>query len=132
MISTRVLVGLTGLLLAALVLAPVSPGAETVRHSGVVLDVDRQAGTIVLGELREWQAQRGIEIVRRPVVIENATMFVRVRRQGEAPSGYRGDWTEERLDAWSVQAGDFVTVEGVYDGPRLVAMRITVVAGESP
>jgi hypothetical protein len=38
----------------ALVLTPVSHAAETVRYSGVVLGVDREAGTIILGELREW------------------------------------------------------------------------------
>lgn len=118
---------LTALLLVMLVLTSASPGAEISRHSGIVLAVDRVAGTVILGELREWRTQQGVEIIRRPIVVEVATAFVRARRQPEAPSGYRGDWTEEALAAWGLQEGDFVTVECVHEGSRLVATRITLV-----
>ena len=125
-IAIRVLIRrLSGPLLMALVLAPVSHAAETVRYSGVVLGVDREAGTIILGELREWWTVRGLEVIRRPIVVELATVSVRVRRP-RAPGRDRGEWTEEPLDPGGLHEGDAVMVDCVYEGSRVVATTITL------
>lgn len=110
----------------ALVLGPVSHAAETVRYSGVVLGVDREAGTIILGELREWWTVRGLEVIHRPIVVELATVSVRVRRPPQAPGRDRGEWTEEPLDPGGLHEGDVVTVDCVYEGSRVVATTITL------
>lgn len=125
-IAIRVLVRrLSGSLLVALALSTVSHGAETVRYAGVVLGVDREAGTVILGELREWWTVRGAEIVRRPIVVEMASASVRVRRP-LAPGRDRSEWIEEPLDPGSLHEGDVVMVDGVYEGSRVVATTITL------
>jgi hypothetical protein len=116
----------------ALALTAVSYGAETVRYSGVILGVDREAGTIILGELREWWTVRGAEIVRRPMVVEMATASVRVRRPPEAPGRDRSEWTEEPLDPGGLHEGDVVMVDCVYEGSRVVATTITLLDEKRP
>lgn len=43
-----------------------------------------------------------------------------------SPSGYAGDFVETMVGPEGVYLGDFVTVECVHEGQRLVALKITV------
>jgi hypothetical protein len=120
---------LVWLLAAAFVLAllEIAAGAEMVKHSGTLLAVDRTAGTVTLGELGPWRVERGVtQVDRLTVVVTSGTEFARVRR-GEGDAAYFRDWVEEPLAAWSVRAGDFVTIDCRHEGRRMVAVKVTVV-----
>lgn len=120
----------TGVLVAtALVLGvAVVAGADTLRHSGRVIAVDRDAGTIVLDELGPWTVRRGATVTtRRAITVPPGTEFVRVQRAEDAPSGFPGDFVEVPLEPWRVEVGTFVTVEGVQVNGRLTARRVVVV-----
>jgi hypothetical protein len=97
-------------------------------HSGTVLAVDSDKGTIVIGEVGPWRTKDGqTEITRQTVVVEPSTQFVLVKRTREpGPSGWPGGFVEEPLGAWAVKGGDFVTVRVEMKGRRPTATRVLV------
>ena len=120
-------------LAAALVGLGSHPGvaAETVKHSGTILAIDTDGGRFVLEEIGPWQVRGGVtQVIRREIVMTPATQFAIVVR-ANAPGGFAGDFVEGPLDPAAVEVGDLVTVECRHDGPRLVAIKITIAdAGE--
>jgi hypothetical protein len=97
-------------------------------HSGTVMVVDPQKGTIVLGEVGPWHVKDGqTEITRRTIAVEPSTQFVMLKRSLEpGPSGWPGDFVEMPLGAWAVKGGDFVTVRVDQKEKRSIATRIAV------
>ncbi len=127
---------LTGWLLGLFsLLAVTSACAETVtaRHSGVVVAVDKAAGTIVLGDMGPKPKSGGSKLTHYTTTLTPSTAFVRVRRgAGTAPSGWVGDYVETKLQAWDIKPGDWVTV-GVEAGKqRMTAVTVTVVDTTEP
>lgn len=113
----------------AVVLALAGPAAAQVvqKHSGVIADVDEQAGTFVLAELGPWRLRDGRTVVTyRTIALRPETTFAIVFRDEEAASGYRNDFVETPLEAAGVYVDDYVTVECLHEGPRFVALKITV------
>jgi hypothetical protein len=97
-------------------------------HSGTVMAVDPEKGTIVLGEVGPWHVKEGqTEITHRTIAVEPSTQFVMLKRTREpGPSGWPGDFVEVPLGAWAVKGGDFVTVRVEQKGKRPIATRIAV------
>jgi hypothetical protein len=94
--------------------------------------VDRDSGTIIVGEIGPWQVKDGkTEITKRTIAVGPTTQFVASRRTKEpGPAGWPGEFVEVRLDQWAVKAGDFVTVHVEKDGTRATATKITVAVTE--
>ena len=68
-----------------LVVAPAAGSAETVSHSGTITAVDRNAGTLELGEIGPWQVRDGATVVtRHRIAVTPFTSFVRAWRVAEA------------------------------------------------
>jgi len=97
-------------------------------HSGTVVAVHPQKGTIVLGEVGPWHVKDGqTEITHRTIDVGPSTQFVMLQRSREpGPSGWPGDFVEAPLGAWAVKGGDFVTVRVERKGKRPIATRIAV------
>ncbi len=88
--------------------------AAAADHSGTLMAVDRDRGTIVIGEVGPWQVKEGkTEITRKTIAVGAATQFVEVK-----------------LDPWMVREGDFVTVRVEKDGKLPTATKITVTVME--
>lgn len=105
---------------------PAADAARTVRYSGTVAAIDPDRGVMILEEVGPWRVERGATVVtRRMISLTPSTkydLFMRVN----APGAFAGDFIEVILDIDHVAPGDFVTVEGVRDGERLVALTVTV------
>ncbi|MEK7700648.1 MAG: hypothetical protein AAB418_01450 [candidate division NC10 bacterium] len=113
-------------IVAALALAPGTAAASD--HSGTVMAIDPDKGTIVVGEVGPWQLKDGkTEITRQTIVVTPSTRFVASKRSREpGPAGWPGEFVEVPLSAWAVKPGDFVTVHVEKAGTRWTATKITV------
>ena len=131
-IGGRVLAGwLFGCSVLALLLS--GSGEAAARHAGIVMAVDKTAGTIVMGDMGPLLANGKSEITRYTVQVTLSTQFVLVKRtSGVAPSGWIGDYVETNLPAWEVKPGDWVTIAGETQGQRVKAAKITVVDMSEP
>ena len=127
--SKRMRVWTVGFVGCAL-LASVSTGwgaAPAKTYAGQILAVDRAAGTIVVGDMGPLLDDGQSKITHRSIRVTPATEFASVRRgAGEAPSGWIGDFVEQRLPAWDVKPGDFVAVT-VASGAGPAAVKVMVV-----
>ncbi|HEV8473065.1 MAG TPA: hypothetical protein VGR82_09840 [Methylomirabilota bacterium] len=115
---------LTGLILAAPSLAA---GADAVKYSGTVVSVDQAAGVLVLATLEEGRRDGGpTPVTGVRVALTPSTAIVEARRApGARPDG---EFVDSPVPLSRLTPGDFVTVESVRDGKRLVARTVTVVA----
>ena len=97
-------------------------------HSGTVMAVDPEKGTIVVGEVGPWQVKDGkTQITRQTIVVAPSTQFVASKRSREpGPAGWPGEFVEVPLGAWAVKPGDFVTVHVEKVGTGRTATKITV------
>jgi hypothetical protein len=103
------------------------------RHAGLVMSVDRVAGTIVVGDMGPRLESGDSKVTPQTIRITPSTRFVRVTRApGAAPSGWQGDYVERTLPSWDVKPGDWVsaTVDGAEPGAD--AVKITVVDTAEP
>lgn len=107
---------------------PAWAGSETTNISGTVLALNRDAGTIVLGEIGPWRVKGGAtEVTPRTIAVTSATEFKQVKRaSGAGASGWVGDFVEVGLGAWEIKKGDFVTVQVRQEGPRVTALKVEV------
>lgn len=108
--------------------------AETAKVSGTIVAVDKEAGTIVVGEVGPWRVKgEATEVTSRTIAVTSETAFKLARRAaGAGPTGWVGEFVEGAIAPWQVKPGDFVTVEFRRDGERLTAVRIVVTVPESP
>jgi hypothetical protein len=119
-------------LLIVAVLVPGSAVAQVIKHSGSLLDVDAERGTIVLAEVGPWRLDTETAVITvRTIVVTPDTDFALVRRV-DAPTGLPGDFVVDDVEAWAIYPGDFVTIDCVHRGSRLIALRIVVVEGGAP
>ena len=122
--------GLAAVALGVIV-GPAAEAGEVQRHSGTV--VAREGGLIQLAEIGPWQVRQGETVITHYTIeVTPATALTLVRRDEEPLSGFPGDWVEEGLEPWDLLEGDFVTVDCLHEGGRLIALKITVVAPEEP
>ncbi|HEX9818628.1 MAG TPA: hypothetical protein VGD07_03340 [Methylomirabilota bacterium] len=100
--------------------------APTTTHSGTVAAIDPAGGVLILEEVGPWRVEQGRTVViERTVALTADTKFNSFIRVN-VPGAFAGDFLEVALDADSVTPGDFVTVEGVRERGRLVAVRVTI------
>lgn len=123
-----------GWLLGLSILALAVPHrSDAARHAGLVIAVDKAAGTIVMGDMGPRLRDGLGEITRYTLQVAPSTEIVRVKRAaGVAPSGWFGDYVETRLSAGDVKPGDFVAVTSEGKGRRLKAVKVTVVDTSEP
>lgn len=104
------------------------PGEATagVKHSGIVLAVDRQSGVLTIGEVGPWRLVDGTtQVTRRTIKLTASTqysVFMRVN----VPGQFGGDFIEVPLEATDLSVGDFVTADCVAQRGRLVALRVSM------
>jgi hypothetical protein len=124
--------GALGALFAAAALILSAGVAAAADHSGTVMAVDRDRGTIVIGELGPWHVKDGsTEVTKRTIAVSPTTQFVASRRTKEpGPTGWRGEFVDVPLDPWTLKEGDFITVRVEKDGKRPAATKITVTVTE--
>lgn len=113
------------------VVASAMPGwsdAGAGKYSGMVVAVDRAAGTIVVEGMGPWRVKEGVtQLERRTFAVAPSTEFVGLKRaSGTAPSGWTGDFVESALPGWQVQPGNWVIVTLAPDGRRPTAVKIDV------
>ncbi|HXJ82071.1 MAG TPA: hypothetical protein VMS64_25725 [Candidatus Methylomirabilis sp.] len=107
--------------------------AAVVDHAGLVVAVDRNGGTVAVGDMGPLLSNGTSEITRYTMRVTPSTEFVRVQRaSGVAPSGWVGDYVETKLRAWDVKPGDFVAVVTEGQGQQLRAVKIIVVEPSEP
>ena len=114
-------------LLLAVILAAGAAAQTLEKHSGVIVDADEAAGTLVLAEVGPWQVRDGKTVItHRTIVFTPKTEFAIAFRAEEPVDGFVGAFVETPLDPWAVYVGDHVTIECRRDGARLVAVKMTV------
>lgn len=133
--NKRRMIEATGLLAAILlVLALPLWAGETTNISGTILALNKEAGTIVVGEVGPWRVKDGAtEITPRTVTVTAGTEFKQVRRaEGAGPTGWVGEFVEVAIAPWELKKGDFVTAQVRREGPGLTAVKVAVSAVVEP
>ena len=103
------------------------------KHSGSIVSIDRSRGTVVLAEVGPWRVEHGEMAVSLVTITVSAdTELALVYRSSDAPSGFAGDFIAERLEAWNLFPGDYVTVDCVHHGAKMLARRMTVLENDAP
>jgi hypothetical protein len=111
----------------ALALAGSAGAQPLVKHSGVIVDANERAGSLVLAEVGPWRVRDGATVITyRTIVFTPQTEFTIVFRAEDPVTGFAGDFVETPLEAWAVYVGDHVTIDCRHDGTRLVAVKMTV------
>jgi hypothetical protein len=102
-------------------------------YAGAVIDVDKSAGRIVVGDMGPALGDGKGEVIRRNIQVTPSTEFVKVKRaSGTAPSGFVGDYVETKLPAWDVKPGEWVAVKVRPEKQSSEALKITVVDTGEP
>jgi hypothetical protein len=129
----KILAGwLVGFSLLALT-APAWSASTTASYAGLVIAVNKAAGTIVMGDTGPRLTSGESKVTRHTIKVTPSTEFVRVKRAtGVAPSGWLGDYEETKLSAWEVKAGDWVAIALEPGKGRATAAKITVVDTSEP
>jgi hypothetical protein len=114
-------------MLLAVTLAAGAAAQTLEKHSGVIVDADEAAGTLVLAEVGPWQVRDGKTVItRRTIALTARTEFAIAFRAEEPVDGFVGAFVETPLEPWAVYVGDHVTIECRREGARLVAVKMTV------
>jgi hypothetical protein len=105
-----------------------SPGvAETLKHSGSIFSVADDGTTFVLAEVGPWQVRDGaIVMTYRTITVTPDTEMMIVGRGDEPTSGFPGDFVATRVGPDGVYLNDYVTVDCLHEGKRLIALKIIV------
>jgi hypothetical protein len=133
--NERRMIQATGFVVALLVVLALSLWAgETTNISGTIVALNKEAGTIVVGEVGPWRVKEGAtEITPRTVAVTAGTEFKQVRRaEGAGPTGWVGEFVEVAIGPWELKKGDFVTVQVRHEEQRLTALKVAVSAVVEP
>lgn len=115
------------LMMALLALAGTVSAGEVVKHSGVIVSIADDARTFVLAELGPWRVRDGVTVITdATITLLPETTFAMVRRVGDPPTGFAGDFIEVPLGPEAVYLNDYVTVECRHEGTKKYALKITV------
>lgn len=113
--------------------APAWSASTSASHAGLVMAVNKAAGTIVMGDTGPRLKSGESKVTRYTIRVTPSTEFVHVKRAtGTAPSGWLGDYVETKLSAWEVKPGDWVAIALEPDKGRATAAKITVVDTSTP
>lgn len=101
--------------------------AERMMHSGTIFSIADDPTTFVLAEVGPWQVRHGATVITyRTITVTPETQFAIVARRDDAARGFAGEFVEMPLGPDGVYLNDFVTVDCLHEGKRLVALKITV------
>jgi hypothetical protein len=100
---------------------------ERMKHSGAIFSIGDDATTFVLAEVGPWHFRHGvIAITYRTITITPETEFAIAARRDAAANTYAGEFVEMPIGPDGVYLNDFVTIDCVHEGKRLIALKITV------
>jgi hypothetical protein len=100
---------------------------EMVMHSGSIFSIGGDVTTFVLAEVGPWQIRDGETVVTyRTITLTPQTEYAVVARADAPTSGFPGDFVETPVGPENVYLNDYVTVECILEGKRLIARKITV------
>lgn len=108
--------------LAAAGWAPPVRASPSERHSGTVLKVDSQAGTLVIEELAAEGKARQLKVS----VPAQARVILSERIPASQVTDPGRPFRETRIRLSDIHPGDFATVELTADGEKAVAASVTV------
>jgi hypothetical protein len=101
------------------------------RCSGAVVSIDPAAGTLLVAEVGPWQVKDGATVTTpRRFDLTAATVYERVARAKQAPSGYAGDFVQTPIAPADIAVGDHVTIQCEERGARLIAAKVSVMTPE--
>ena len=108
-------------------LTPPASAGEMVMHSGSIFSIAGDVRTFVLAEVGPWQVRNGETVVTyRTITLTPQTEYAVVARADAPTSGFPGDFVEAPVGPENVYLNDYVTVECINEGKRLIARKITV------
>lgn len=131
----KALRSLTGVAALVAVLGFVGRGdaQEQMKHSGSILSIDEKAGTIVLAEIGPWKVRQGKTVITyRTITVTPETEFAIVGRDYATLDGFPGVFIEGALESDGVYVNDYVTVDCLHKGTRLIALKIMVTEVAEP
>lgn len=100
---------------------------ERMKHSGSIVAIDDKAATIVLAEIGPWKVRQGKTVItHRTITVTPETEFAIVGREYATLNGWPGEFVEGVLVPGAIYVNDFVTIDCLHKGERLIALKITV------
>jgi hypothetical protein len=121
------------LAVSVLAIAASASAQSPPRHAGLVMSVERAAGTIVVADMGPRLQTGDSKVTPHTIRVTPSTQFVRVKRMaGTAPSGWVGDYVERTLPPWDVKTGDWVSATVDGGGGAATAVKIVVVDMTEP
>ena len=120
--------GLCGVIVVMLMGLTVSANAaERMKHSGSIFSIADDATTFVLAEVGPWQHRHGATVITyRTITVTPETQFAIVARRDTGANAYAGEFVEMPIGPDGLYLNDFVTIDCVHEGKRLIALKITV------
>jgi len=95
--------------------------------------IDEKAGAIVLAEIGPWKVREGKTVITyRTITVMPETEFGVVGRDYATPDGFPGELIEGALETGEIFVNDFVTVDCLHEGKRLIALKVTVTEVGTP
>jgi hypothetical protein len=108
-------------------LAASAGAAETMKHSGSIFAIGDDATTFVLAEVGPWEVRGGATVITyRTITVTPETRFAIVGRDADTASGFPGEFLEMPLGPDGIYLNDYVTIDCLHDGTRMIALKITV------
>jgi hypothetical protein len=107
--------------------------AERMKHSGTIVSVAGDGSKLVLAEVGPWQTRNGATVFTyRTITLTSDTRFAIVGRAVGAGTGFLADFVELRIDREGLYVDDYITVDCIHVGKRLIALKITVTEALPP
>lgn len=115
-------------LIALLGLAAAASAGERMKHTGSIVAIADDGKSFVLAEVGPWRVRDGAtSVTYRTITLAQGTAYAIAVRAAAPPSGFPGDFVEILVNPKFVYLHDSVTVDCLHEGPRLVALKITVI-----
>ena len=105
----------------------------TMRHSGSIVSIDAESGAIVLAEVGPWKVRDGKTVVTyRTIAVTAQTALAIVGRDYANFDGLLDGFVEGALEPGEIYLNDYVTIDCLHEGKRLIARKITVIEVAEP
>jgi len=100
---------------------------QQMKHSGSIFFIADDATTFVLAEVGPWKVRHGGTVMTyRTITVTPETEFAIVARRDAGANAWAGEFVEMPIGADGLYLNDFVTIDCVHEGSRLIALKITV------
>jgi len=121
--------------LVAIVIGLTAPATavERMKHSGTIVSIAKDGSKLVLAEVGPWQTRNGATLFTyRTITITPDTRLAIVGRAEGIAGGFLGDFVELGIDREGLYVDDYVTVDCLHVGKRLIALKVTVTEALPP